>query len=126
MKNFLAKKGIGFYFTAAAVVLGLIGVILYGVSRENVSVAVTVLLVLAVATGAVVAVKPFKFTEFVPLAFGIVSFGMLLVILLDNIAEIAFKNNMLGLSGEFVAGLIFIVLALIGFVGGLVAKQEKE
>lgn len=125
MKNFLDKKSFGFYLTVATVVLGLLACILYGVSRENKEISVILLLVFAMAFGVLVLVKPFTFTEYLPFVLSAASTGIMFKILLDNLADIFAKNNVIGLSGTFVASLVFVVLAMIVSACSVVFKQEK-
>ncbi len=125
VKEFFAKKGVGFYLTVATAVLSLLGCILFGVSRENKFVAPVVLLILALVACCVVAVKPFFLTEYLPLVFTAIPAGMIIVILLNNVADIFAKNNMLGLSGTFVTSVVFVVLAMIVSALATVFKQEK-
>lgn len=126
MKDFFAKKSIGFYFTAAAIVLSLLACILYGVSRENVNAAIIVLLAFAMVTGVIVAVKPIKYAEAVPFVLTAIPLGFATYILIENISQIFFKNNVIGLSGTFVTSFVFIALAAVVSAVSLVVRQEKE
>lgn len=126
MKNFLAKKGLGWYFTAVAVILNLLGVILYGVSRENTSSAIIVLLVFAMATGVAVALKHFKFTEYVPFILSVIPFALTVAILLENVTQIWFKNNVVGLSSTIIPAVVFMALATILSACAVVSKHEKD
>ena len=126
IKDFIGKKSVGFYMTVAAAVLSLSACILFGVSRENKQVAIVVLLALAIVACGMVAVKPFFLTEFLPLVFTAVSTGMILVVLLNNLADIFAKNNVVGLSGTFIASLVFAALAMIVSALAAIFKQEKN
>lgn len=126
MKEFIEKKGLGFWFVAAAVICDLLGCILFGVSRENVSTLAVVFLALAAVAGAVVVVKPFKFTEFVPFVLTAAATGLIAYVLIENISQIFFKNNVIGLSGTFVCSVVFVVLGMLASAAAIVLKQEKK
>ena len=126
MKNFFAKKSWGFYCIAVAVVLDLLACILYGISRENNTGAIIILLVFAMVTGVIVAVKPFKYTEYVPFVLTAIPFGLITYILIENISQIFFKNNVIGISGTFITSFVLIILAMVACAVSLVVKHEKE
>ncbi len=125
VKGFISKKGLGFYFEIAALVLSLIGCILYGVSRENDSAAVIVLLIIGMVVSLVVAIKPIKYVEYVPFILITAATAVTVEILLENVAQIMFKNNMLGISATFIPALVFIVLGMICSALAVGFRQEK-
>ena len=124
--EFIGKKSVGFYCAIAAVILNLIGCILYGVSRENVNALVIVFLAIATAVSIVVAIKPFKYIEFISFGLSAAAVGITLYLLLGNIAEIMFKNNVIGLSATFIPAFVFIVLGGVSAALAAILKQEKE
>ena len=125
MKTFFAKKSVGFYATAAAAVLGIIAVILFATSRENNSTAIVGLLAAGLVCSALIAVKHVKLTEYIPLVLNAVALGMIFKVLLDNLADIFAKNNVLGLSSGFIASMIFCLLAAVGSIVAVICKHEK-
>ena len=126
MNSFFANKGLGFWFTVAAVILNLIAVILYGVSRENVTGVITALLVSAIIVGVIVAFKHFRFTEFLPFVLSAIPLAMAVFILLDNISQIWFKNNVVGLSATIIPAIVFMALATVSSAAALVCSHEQE
>ncbi len=122
MKN----RGLGFYFTEFATLASLLSAILYGICRENRYPVILVMLILATVAGAVVSVKPFRLTEFFPFTFNAIAVGFLLLVLLNNLADIMAKNNVLGLSAPFVVAFVLSILALLCSAVAVVLPQKKE
>ena len=126
MNKISNKKGVGFYSTLIATVCSLLACLLYSISRENVSEMVTYLLAAAVVAGAIVALVPFKCAEYVPFALNAVPFGLMTYILIENISQIFFKNNVIGISVTFIAAFAFMVVAMITSSVSLVADHKKD
>lgn len=126
MKEFFAKKSIGFYLTMAAAVCGIIAVSLFAASRENKDgAAIIALLAIAIVCSAAIAVRHFTLTEYVPLVLNAAATGLIFVVLLNNIADIFAKNNVIGLSAGFIVSIVFCFLATIASCAAVICKHEK-
>lgn len=125
MNTFFARKSVGFYATAVAVVLGIVALCLFATSRENNSSAIVGLLVAGVICSTLVGVKHFKLTEYIPLILNSIALAMIFRVLLDNLADIFAKNNVLGLSSGFIASMVFCLLATAGSVVAVICNHEK-
>ena len=132
IKKFLANKKIGWYLSAAALVLALISVITYAARGGNryadVSGAVVAMLVIGVITNAVVLVKDFKLGAFVPFIFYTISFAILL-----NTEMLFFSNVLMALDGNkldaawmcfMITDILAFILAAVAFAMGL-SKSNK-
>lgn len=119
------KKSTGYIFLICSIVFNVAAAILFGISRENKSTAIVVLLVLAAVIGIASLIKHLPLTEYLSLALVAVAGGLLVVVFLGNMADIFAKNNVIGLSGAFIASLVTVVLSMITSCGAVIAKMEK-
>lgn len=130
VKNFMEKKSVGWYVSLAALVFGLITVIVYGARGGNsyspVSPAAVVLLVLGIIINAAVLVKDFKIGAFVPYIFYTVALGVLFN------SEMLFVSNVLGgidnnvFDGAFIAFLVFLALTLVTSFAAAIMRMTKK
>lgn len=125
MKAFFAKRSVGFYASVIAAVFGIIAVSAFAPARENQNSVIVTLMILGVICSAIVAVKHFPLTEYVPFAFNAAVLAMIFNVLLHNLADIFAKNNVIGLSTGFVLSMVFCTLAAIASVVAVAAKHER-
>lgn len=126
-KEFFAKKSAGFYATVLAVILGIVAVSVFSASRESDGeTAIIWLLVAAIVCSAFVAVIHIPLTEYVPLALYAIAAALVLILFLNNMADIFAKNNVLGLSTEFVVSMVFCVLAMVSSCVSVICGHEKK
>lgn len=119
------KKSAGYIFLICSIAFNLAAAILFGISRENKSAAIVVLLALAAAVGILSLIKYLPLSEYVVVALAAVAGGMLVVVFLGNMADIFAKNNVVGLSGKFITSLVFVVLSMISSCGAAITKVQK-
>lgn len=132
IKKFLANKRIGWYLSAAALILGLISVIVYAARGGNryadVSGAAVGIIVVAIITNAIVLVRDFKLAAFMPFIFYTIGFAILL-----NTEMLFFSNVLVAIDGNrldpaWICFMITEILAMlfsgVGFAMGL-SKKDK-
>ena len=130
VKEFISKKSVGWYVSAAACVLGLITLIIYaargGNSYSPLSPAAVTLLVFGVVTNAAVLWKDFKVGAFVPYIFYVAAFGVLFN------SEMLFVTNVLGgidnnvFDSAFIACAVFLALTIVGGFAAAVMRLTKR
>lgn len=117
VKKFLANKKAGWYVSAAALILGLISVIVYAARGGNryadVESSVVTLLVIAIITNAIVLVKDFKLGAFVPFILYTISFAVLL-----NTEMLFFSNVLMAIDGNSLdpAWLCFMITDILAML----------
>ena len=126
MKEFFAKKSAGFYASVVAVVLGIVAVCAFAPARENQDSTIVVLMILGILCSAIVAVKHFPLTEYIPLICNAAALAMVFNVLLHNLADIFAKNNVIGLSTGFILSMVFCALAAIASIVAVAAKHERR
>lgn len=122
IKEFLAKKGFGFYWSVASLLFGLIGFIVYTARGGNgyspLSQTAIILYVFALITNGAILYKDFKVGAFVPYILYIVTFGVLLN------SEMVFITNVIGGIDKNVfdtAWIAFFVCLFLGMVASFAA-----
>lgn len=123
--KFLAKKSTGFYASVLAAIFGIIAVCMFAPARENNNTAIVVVLIVAIICSALIAVKHFALTEYIPLVLNAVALAFIFNVLLHNLADIFAKNNVIGLSTGFITAIIFCALATIASIVAVIGKHEK-
>lgn len=132
IKKFLSNKRIGWYVLAAALIVGLISVIVYAARGGNryadVSGTVVTMLVIAIITNAIVLVRDFKLGAFVPFIFYSIAFAILL-----NTEMLFFSNVLMAIDGNnldpawicfMITEILAILFSGVGFAIG-VSKKDK-
>lgn len=125
MKEFFAKKSTGAYASIAAALLGIIAVCLFAFSRENNNAAIVVCLAVGIVCSALIVVKHLPLTEYIPLILNAAALGMIFNVLLNHLADIFAKNNVVGLSIGFILSIVFCALAAAASVVAAIGKHDK-
>ncbi|MBQ9265671.1 MAG: hypothetical protein IJ186_01165 [Bacilli bacterium] len=130
IKNLLAKKAIGFYVSAAAMVLAILTVLLYGVRGGNsyspVSSLAVWMFVIGIVTNCAILVKDFKFGAYIPFIFYLVGFGVLF-----NTEMLFISNVLMDIDGNtfdalYIIIFILLILTLATSFAATIMKLEKE
>lgn len=82
-------------------------------------------MILGILCSAIVAVKHFPLTEYIPLICNAAALAMVFNVLLHNLADIFAKNNVIGLSTGFILSMVFCALAAIASIVAVAAKHER-
>ena len=135
IKEFLAKKGVGFYLTAAAVVCMLVSMICLiatGVSDKDLTAGMVVLMVIGILGGLVTLVKDFFGIGLVICSVCSGAGVMMLVVSRLNMIGLILNNVVEEtIAGGFIAAIVFLVLGMIlcsaaGFTGVEKDKKDKK
>lgn len=122
MKAFFSNKKPGWYVSALSLILGIVTVIVYVARGGNylspVSDAAVLLLILAIATNAIVLVMDFKVGAFVPM----ILYACVIAVFLNS--EMLFITNVLfGVDGNYfdTAFFVFLITAFLAVLTSAVA-----
>lgn len=126
IKEFFSKKSLGTYFLLAGAIISVIYAIVYGVSRENAGSWMLLFPILAAVLAIALSFFRIRYLEYIPFVLSIVSLSLAVFVLLDNLADIFAKNNVLGLSGAFIFALVLAIIGTLCFALSTIFKLDKE
>lgn len=129
IKNFLANKKPGWYVSAAALVLALITVIIYGARGGNryspVSGIVVAMLVIGIVLNAAVLFKDFGVGAFLPFIFYAVALGVLANTEMLFMSNVLFAVDNNKFDPAWFGFMIFEVLAVATSLAACIMKLSK-
>lgn len=130
IREFFAKKSIGFYVTIGSIVCAIVGFVLYLVTmklQENMFASIVVISIIGILCGMVVCYKDFfRAVSIVSVMLYLLAAALFLVTQIDNIGYAITDTNIGdGIMPTFVAGMIMYGISVVAGVVAACLRQEK-